>query len=709
MRLHNEPKVTETIVKVGADTKGFTVFHRTGGSLSPSEISANISSMISVGFKPGKGDMYGRGLYATLNMQSQMNRSMESSYGDGLVEYFVSKQGFLIFDYTIAKLVYPGDYTLVRQLLTNGIFKNVKDIPLGMKTLSEDLFSTLQNPLLSADRAYHIWRKCYDPPGTQLTPADMVKYLKQPIVDRQKKPLEDRYEMSKAVELRRPISSFPSVNGIVYTGENDGNVIVVYKPSPALVKPVKWCVLIPGNTPSDVERKTLQFAVPWQPVGAGKTFIVTSLLGGLADAGAITTKKTIAGIDQTAAKITAADMIKKAPWIKNNASVFQKLYISILPGQKIAIVAGIWKNGTCTADYFGLDETAFSAPVDLKKQEIKEAVFMGGIFAGGLFKNGIFSGGRFESGEFAGGWVGGTWAQNGKTKWAPTAKFIKPEEGGFNKRILQKARFESFIIYEGQTYPLDRPPPEWVVAFKKGLFGPKANAGDDNSVEDPDTVLANLSKMVKIKPTPVITIDNPGKLPKNTSKALGWFKKDFPWLFKNVAMLKPIKNAPLEVAIEKDKLVLYNAVTVAGNFQFDKYDKSVIVMGGTISGKNFFEGVLDGGNYTDGVFNGEWRKGALFLDKIDIGPSVNVEFKYNRANDNAYLVVKDQYILFDVQWLTAFNNDPTYILKELKKDFKKTMSKIKHHMDQFDLLGKGTKGVDTTGAVNYSDNDPDED
>jgi hypothetical protein len=170
-----------------------------------------------------------------------------------------------------------------------------------------------------------------------------------------------------------------------------------------------------------------------------------------------------------------------------------------------------------------------------------------------------------------------------------------------------------------------------------------------------------------------------------------------------------MRNMPLEIAIEKDKLVLYNAVTIAGNFQFDRYDKTVTVMGGSISGKNYFEGVLDGGNYTEGIFNGEWRKGALFLDKIDIGPNVNVEFRYNRANDNAYLVMKDQYILFDIRWLTVFNNDPTYILKELKKDFKKTMAKIKHYMSQFDLLGKGTKGVDTTGALNYSDNDPDDD
>jgi hypothetical protein len=362
----------------------------------------------------------------------------------------------------------------------------------------------------------------------------------------------------------------------------------------------------------------------------------------------------------------------------------------------------------CTADYFGVDTSVYQPPVDLKKQEIKEAVFMGGIFAGGRFTNAIFSGGRFEAGEFDGGWVGGTWVQNGKTKWSPNAKFLKPEQGGFSKRLLQKAKFESYIIYEGQTYPLDRPPPEWIVAFKKGLFSPGAKGKDDNSVEDDATILTNISKLVKIKPAPTFTSDGSTKFPKNTTKTVEWLKRDFGWLFKNVGMLKPIKNLPMEIAFEKGKLALYNAVTVAGNFQFDKYDKSVIVMGGTISGKNIFEGVLDGGNYTEGIFNGEWRKGALYLEKIDIGPNVNVECKYNHHNDNAYLVVKGQFVLFDARWLSVYNNDPTYILKELKKDFKKTMAKIKQHMDQFNLLGKGTKGVDTTGAIDYSDNDPDE-
>jgi hypothetical protein len=707
MRLDNEPKITEKIVKVGADAKGFTVFHRTGGSAMPSDIASNINSMVSVGFRPGKGDMYGRGLYATLNMQSQMNRGMESAYGNGLVQYFVPKKGFIILDYTIARLVYPGDYSLVTQLLVNGVFKNMKEIPHGLKTLSADLFSTLQNPILSADRAYNIWRKCYDM-GGQVTPADMVKYLAQPIVGKDKKSLEPIYAMSKSPELRRPISSFPTVNGIVYTGNNDGNVIVIYKPSPALVKPVKWCVLLPGNNPSDVERNTLQFSIPWQPVGGGKTFVVTSLEGGLADAGAITARKTIAGIDQTAAKITAPDMLKKAPWLKSSASMFRKLYLCVLPGQKIAVAAGVWEGGTCTADYYGLDPAVYQTPVDLKKQEIKEAVFMGGIFAGGVFKNGIFSGGRFEQGLFDGGWVGGTWVFNGKTKWGTNAKFIKPEQGGFSQKLLKRAKFESYIIYEGQTYPMDRSPNEWVVAYKKGLFGPGGKSGDDNSVEDADTILANLSKMVKIKPQPVISTDDPSKLPKNTTKTLDWFRKTYPWLFKNVAMMKPVKNAPMEIAIEKGKLVLYNAVTVMGNFRFDKYDRSVIVMGGSISGKNIFEGTLDGGNYTEGIFNGEWRKGTLYLDKIDIGPNVNVEFKYNRANENAYLMVKDRPILFDIRWLTVFNDDPTHILKELKKDFKKTMAKIKQHMAQFDNLGKGVKGVDYTGAINYSDNDPDE-
>jgi hypothetical protein len=71
-------------------------------------------------------------------------------------------------------------------------------------------------------------------------------------------------------------------------------------------------------------------------------------------------------------------------------------------------------------------------------------------------------------------------------------------------------------------------------------------------------------------------------------------------------------------------------------------------------------------------------------------------------------VVKDGYVLFDIRWLNVFNNDQICILEELKKDSKETMAKIGHHMDQFTLLGEETKDIDTTGAVNYFDNDSDD-
>ena len=70
----------EAIQQVGNDSidvssKGFTVYHRTGRGMAPSQIAAKINTIIATGFKPGGGDMYGRGMYTTLNMKSQMNSS----------------------------------------------------------------------------------------------------------------------------------------------------------------------------------------------------------------------------------------------------------------------------------------------------------------------------------------------------------------------------------------------------------------------------------------------------------------------------------------------------------------------------------------------------------------------------------------------------------------------------------------------------------
>ena len=69
-----------------------TVFHRTS-------ISDLVNKVFDSGFKPGSGDMYGKGFYSTYELESQLRASMEKTYGPIVVKFACPIQTFFIFDY----------------------------------------------------------------------------------------------------------------------------------------------------------------------------------------------------------------------------------------------------------------------------------------------------------------------------------------------------------------------------------------------------------------------------------------------------------------------------------------------------------------------------------------------------------------------------------------------------------------------------------
>jgi hypothetical protein len=69
-----------------------TVFHRT-------KISDLVNKVFDSGFKPGDGDMYGRGFYSTYELESQLSANMEKTYGPIIVKFTVPISTFFIFDY----------------------------------------------------------------------------------------------------------------------------------------------------------------------------------------------------------------------------------------------------------------------------------------------------------------------------------------------------------------------------------------------------------------------------------------------------------------------------------------------------------------------------------------------------------------------------------------------------------------------------------
>jgi len=691
--------VSEKIELVGVEPTGFTVFHRTGRGLTPTQISERIANIIKQGFKPDRGDMYGVGMYSTLNLKSQLNNYMENSYGDGVIQYFVPKKGFIIFDYTIARKIYPSDFTLAQQLLVNGVYKNASEIPYGLQALSRDLLDTLKNPLVSADRAYRIWRGCYDSSSARNV-ADVWESLTPAVTNKEAKSL---YAAAKA-ESKKQMSRIPGIQGIVYTGENDGNVVLVYRPTPTVIQPRKWCVLIPGNKPSNIDNNTLQFAIEWQKVGTSQPATVKTLMGTLVDKGVITPVKTFERITNDSS-YTAEDLIKMEPWMKHSGSKFHKIYLQTNKNKKNAVVAGIFRSGILTVHHFGVKPPEVPEPTDITSCEYRKSIFLGGIFKGAEFNEALFAGGRFESGVFNGYWLGGTWVYSSNAVWGKKAKIVDVSEAKlkFNNKFLKSEKWESYILYQGQTYPLDRPVPEWVEAFNKGTL--KIPGSAVGSAETDESITANLAKAVKVSPAPTINIAKKG-LFKSTKDAVDLFKKHFPWIFQN--NIKFQSSAPAVITFDDGKktLSLESGVAVSGKLSFNYYGKNAVVMGGVVSGDNLFEGFLDGGNYTEGTFNGVWRRGSLYIEKIKIGTNVSFTAPDNdNKNGVSFLVKGSRWEAFRAAWLQAYNNDLHKFLTSFKSNADKTRKVVQ---DYFQKLINTTDDIDLDSTLDYSDNDTDD-
>ncbi len=69
-----------------------TVFHRTS-------VSDLVNKIFDSGFKPGSGDMYGKGFYSTYELKSQLRSNMEETYGPIIVKFSCPISTFFVFDY----------------------------------------------------------------------------------------------------------------------------------------------------------------------------------------------------------------------------------------------------------------------------------------------------------------------------------------------------------------------------------------------------------------------------------------------------------------------------------------------------------------------------------------------------------------------------------------------------------------------------------
>jgi hypothetical protein len=247
---------------------------------------------------------------------------------------------------------------------------------------------------------------------------------------------------------------------------------------------------------------------------------------------------------------------------------------------------------------------------------------------------------------------------------------------------------------------LDRPVPDWVVAFKKGTL---ANTVPDGGVETPDVIVKNLAKLTKITPEPSIIFENSKEIPESTQKAVDLFKSKFPWLFTNAIKFK--SSDPVEITYKGGILSLVRGIMIAGKVSFDSYGELATIMGGILSGYNAFGGFLDGGNYIEGVFNGVWSRGAIFLDKVSI-QTIQFDIPKNSKIEkgkieSTSIVVKNVWYKLELPWIKAYKDD----MKKLLDDFKKNPKIVKDKTrDFYDKLIK-SDDADADDIPDYIDSE----
>jgi hypothetical protein len=139
-----------------------------------------IQTLREKGFIPGEGDFYGRGIYTVRN-----SSDLRREYGDFVFKFEVENLNkYAIFDYKEAKKVYGKNHTLKEQLEQNGFIIN------------EELQAI-------CDRTDYFNKQMYAFTSKQALP--FSRYLRSNPSEREK------------------------INGIVFTGGNDGSVLVGYE------------------------------------------------------------------------------------------------------------------------------------------------------------------------------------------------------------------------------------------------------------------------------------------------------------------------------------------------------------------------------------------------------------------------------------------------------------------------------------------------
>ena len=155
-----------------------TVYH--GTEADPQKL---ITALLNDEFKPGtgSGSMYGKGLYTVYDLSG--TKTAAGDYGDHIIKMKVNLYGYIIFDTDVALKVYKRPLTPAEQAKEVGYSETVVDVLSGVKQPQGEKFTS--------DLALNVYKKLQH-----------------------------------------------EVKGLVFTGANDGRVVVVYDSTTAV--PMAW-------------------------------------------------------------------------------------------------------------------------------------------------------------------------------------------------------------------------------------------------------------------------------------------------------------------------------------------------------------------------------------------------------------------------------------------------------------------------------------
>lgn len=331
-------KLDERVAKID---NFFIAYHRTKKE--------NLVPIINNGFRPGYGSMYGKGFYLTYDLSSQTRSSM-TSYGDGLLKAKINPKNLLIFDYNVSKDIFGKKYTLEDQLITHyKIYRDILDIPRDLYEWSRELEKTFDDQTFSADLAYN-------------------KFVQ-------------RYVNNGHCSIR-------GIRGIIFSGNHDGNVLVLYSHETAI--PIEFAITDPDNG---------KITLGWVPV---KNYDSVMNRANLAE---FVLDKFHGQVRQLYVdKYDFTRLERDFKWLFQ--ATMKNAIIKINDDKTFEWLDGEWIRGHWYGDKW------------------LKGTFISGVWHSGEFVSGEFKYGSFLNGHFNGFWSDGIWR---KGQWGQNAIWSRGE------------------------------------------------------------------------------------------------------------------------------------------------------------------------------------------------------------------------------------------------------------------------------------------